>query len=455
MTDQARLRRYGDKPRVVIATDIRNKPDDAESLVRYVLYSNVFNTRGLIAYTSVHIRQVVHPEDIETILTAYSTVIKNLNVHPDNPYTPAEEFFSLIKTGPTLYGKEALDPEVPLSDGAALIVERVDESEESLWVLCWGGPNSRSEADFARFRSKIRIRRRFPDIFYIYSVHGWKEYGNTAWFGISGDHLGDFDSGGPDKTKVTREWLRDNIQVGPLGAVYPTCPFLIEGDTPTFLYLIQNSLGGESRHFADARDMVTGKDGRLHHSNHATVWRWRDHFQDSFAARMRWTLSPDRSKANHAPVVSINGSSGPEALILEAEAGTEALTFDASETYDPDGDALTFHWFHYKEVSSAHEHPHWHVRDIEIRTVDGSDDRVVTVTLLPAEWSAVDRVSGRALLKGMQHHFVLQVTDNGSPPLTTYKRVVVQTTNKSLVGGRGRWFESVTESMGSLRQEDR
>ncbi len=85
-------------------------------------------------------------------------------------------------------------------------------------------------------------------MFYICSVHGWKEYGMAAWTGISGDLLHPMDEGGPDITKVTKEWLRDNIQLGPLGRMYPDTSFTMEGDTPTFLYLIQNGLGntGES-----------------------------------------------------------------------------------------------------------------------------------------------------------------------------------------------------------------
>lgn len=64
-----------------------------------------------------------------------------------------------------LYGKEALSPEVPLSDGAKLLIERLDESEEPLWVLCWGGTNvlaqaldrTRHRSDSAKLRSKIRV----------------------------------------------------------------------------------------------------------------------------------------------------------------------------------------------------------------------------------------------------------------------------------------------------------
>ena len=123
----------------------------------------------------------------------------------------------------------------------------------------------------------------------------------------------------------------------------------MEGDTPTFLYLIQNGLGssehpewgswggrytlsdlgGASKHYSDTRDKVVGKNGKSFLSSFATIWRWRDFYQDDFAARIQWTLTKDRSKANHAPVVIINESTaGPEPLLIEAEAGTE-ITLDA------------------------------------------------------------------------------------------------------------------------------
>jgi len=107
-----------------------------------------------------------------------------------------------------LYGKEALKPDVALSDGAQLLINTLDESEEPLWVLCWGGTNVLAQAlqhtnsrnDHAKLRSKLRvyaisdqddtgawIRLQFPDVLYINSVHGWNQYGLAAWTGISGD----------------------------------------------------------------------------------------------------------------------------------------------------------------------------------------------------------------------------------------------------------------------------
>lgn len=499
MVEQSRLRVCKTKPRVFIVSDISNEPDDAESLVRYLLYSNEFDTRGLVATTSTWMRKVVHPEDMEKIVRAYAQVVDNLNahVHPDNPYPSAEYLLSIIKSGPSLYGKEALKDGVPLSEGAQLLIKRLDESDEPLWLLCWGGINvlaqalqhvrrERPASEVTRFCAKLRvytisdqddtglwIRLNFPDVFYICSVHGWGEYGSAAWTAVSGDVLHDFDAGGPDVTKVTRDWLKEHIQIGPLGKAYPTYAFIMEGDTPTFLYLIQNGLGspehphwgswggryslvdlgGAAKHYSDATDKVTGKDGRTYHSNHAPIWRWRDHYQDSFAARMQWTLTNDRTKANHAPVVIVNDTSpGPEPLLLEAEAGSQ-ITLDASRSYDPEGDQLTFKWFQYKEPTSSQSLVHWIVPDIEIEaTSHDGPHTVAKITLPQPEICAVNIVTGQALEKGMALHFILQVTDHGTPPLTTYKRVVVQTTNPGLLGGREKVFDTVTDAIGKGEQ---
>lgn len=84
----------------------------------------------------------------------------------------------------------------------------------------------------------------------------------------------------------------------------------MEGDTPTFLYLIRNGLGvpdqpdwgswgGRYRpieeggvQFANAFDRVTSVvDGQKYTSNHATIWRWREAFQNDFASRVQYAHS--------------------------------------------------------------------------------------------------------------------------------------------------------------------
>ncbi|PVH70629.1 DUF1593-domain-containing protein [Cadophora sp. DSE1049] len=479
MPDQTRFRVCDAKPRVFVISDISNEPDDAESLVRYLLYGNELDTRGLVACTSTHMRKQTCAKDMVTIISAYSHVVDNLNahVHPENRYPDAQYLLDMVKSGPPLYGKLALEPNVPLSEGAKLLVDRLDESEDPLWVLCWGGTNvlaqalqqihaTRSVTESAHIRCKIRvyaisdqddtglwIRLTFPDIFYICSVHGWNQYKCATWTGISGAT----DVGGSDPSKLTHQWLKENIQIGPLGQTYPDFQFLVEGDSPTFMYLIQNGLGSPEdptwgswggrydpvdislagKHYSDTSDTVIGRDGNTYTSNFATIWRWRDAFQNDFAARMQWTMVSDNSKANHAPVVIVNESNdSPKPLVLELEAG-ETVSLDASKSYDPDGDDLAFNWFQYKEVSFVTAFTSQQIPDIEIKNSDPHQPgRRVKITLPPPEICGIDPISGKAKAKGEVYHFILEVKDNGTPSLTTYKRVVIQTTNHQLRGER-------------------
>ncbi|KAJ5883465.1 uncharacterized protein N7473_010351 [Penicillium subrubescens] len=496
MANRSSLRHCTSKPRVFIVSDISNEPDDAESLVRFLLYGNEFDIQGLVACTSCWMKTNVHPEDMHKIIDAYAEVVGNLNnhVHPENQFPTASYLHSIVKPGPAVYGKQALQPNFHLSEGSQLLVDRVDASDDALWVLCWGGTNvlaqalqyvqkGRSKDEATKFCSKLRIyaisdqddtshwiRITFPNIFYICSLHAWKEYPMAAWTGISGDLLAPLDDGAPDKTKITKEWLKKHIQIGPYGSVYPDYSFIMEGDTPTFLYLIQNGLGspehphwgswggryglvdlgGSSKHYADVKDEVVGVNGMKAFSSQATVWRWRDAYQDDFAARMQWTLSADRLKANHAPVIIVNDSTaGPEHLYIEIEAGSH-ITLDARESYDPDGDELSFQWFQYKEPTRTQSDVHWHfVPDVEVELADGIEPSgaMVRVQIPPAELCAVNILTGEPLEKGQIFHLILEVKDSGIPSMRTYKRIVMQITNIKGLGALGKAYETVTEAI--------
>src|SRR4029453_6497836 len=69
------------KLRVLVLTDIEADPDDTQSLIRFLLYSNQWDVEGLIATTSIHQQTRVAPESIEKILVAYQKVQPNLLKH--------------------------------------------------------------------------------------------------------------------------------------------------------------------------------------------------------------------------------------------------------------------------------------------------------------------------------------------------------------------------------------
>ena len=62
------------KQRVFILSDIEADPDDTQSLVRLLLYSNVLDIEGLVATTSIHQKERVVPESIFRVLDAYEQV---------------------------------------------------------------------------------------------------------------------------------------------------------------------------------------------------------------------------------------------------------------------------------------------------------------------------------------------------------------------------------------------
>jgi hypothetical protein len=102
----------------------------------------------------------------------------------------------------------------------------------------------------------------------------------------------------------------------------------------------------------------------------------------------------DFEEANHPPRPEVNG-----ALTRDVEPG-ETVDLSASAT-DPDGDDLTFQWRQYADADSADA-------IVTIANNDSPDDASFVAPNEP----------------GKQVHIVLEVTDDGAPPLTRYQRVV-------------------------------
>lgn len=238
------------KRRVFLLTDISNEPDDAQSLVRLMVYAHEFRIEGLVATTSYWLNDTTRPDQIHDIVQAYGKVLPNLKQHASG-WPEVRDLLPLIKSGSTKYGMAGVGPGQG-SEGADLLVQAVDKSKEPLWIMVWGGANvlaqalwqvnaTRSRIETENFVSKLRvysisdqdnsgpwIRRTWPQIFYIASVHHFNKYAHAAWGAISGEsyyHFPTVDEVEP----ISTSWLRDHIQIGSLGAVYPDVHFIPEG----------------------------------------------------------------------------------------------------------------------------------------------------------------------------------------------------------------------------------
>ena len=480
---------YVARPRVIVMTDVANEPDDQMSMVRFLLYSNQFDVEGLVATTSTWMKNKVRPDVIHSVLDAYERVQPNLSRHGAG-FPTATALRAVVVPGQPAYGMEAVGPG-KTSPGAELIIHAAEKTDSRpLWVLGWGGANTLAQAllslrstktpeQTAAIVSKLRvytisdqddagpwIRREFPSLHYIAtpSTQDGEQYYFATWTGISGDRFYR-NAPGADFTTFSDDWVNVNIRSkGPLGKLYPYPCCIHEGDTPSFLGLIDNGLAsamspayggwggryvwrqpaGETRPFwtqggdsfpgrDSSRDTVVGLDGRPYTSDQATIWRWRTAFQHDFAARMDWTIK-DVREANHNPRVVVNGLSGTEPLVLDARVGTP-LTLDAAATVDPDGNALRFTWFFYPEAGTGIPDQPVLVRRRPSPAAAGrpgqggipsapaggpraAPPRVVIENPSGPRATVVPKLAGIA-------HVILAVEDDGAPSLTSYRRIIL------------------------------
>ncbi len=465
----------GGKPRVFVLSDIGNEPDDQMSLTRFLVYANEYDIEGLVATTSTWQRDKTQTAIMARVIEAYGEVQANLVKHAAG-FPTASALQELVVPGQPAYGMASVG-EGKLSEGAELLIEAADrEDARPLWVTVWGGANTlaqalwhvrntRSADAVNRLVSRLRvysisdqddagpwIRKEFPELFYIVcpSSPDGAQYAMATWTGIAGDEYYENAPGADFKT-VTNEWLEENVRSkGPLGGAYPRYLFIMEGDTPSFLSLIQNGLashrhpgwGGWGGRYVyrtfygendplwtqggdafpgsvNSRDRVSGVDGHIYTSDHATIWRWREAFQHDFAARMDWTIK-DVEDANHNPVVIVNGQDGKEPIHIDAAVG-ETVMLDAAGTMDPDGDAMTYHWFLYTEARSDNAFS-------PEGMIAGEEGEQEIVRLEPRV-HIVEPHNSRATLqlnRSGESHIILEVKDTGSPGLTSYRRIILR-----------------------------
>ena len=97
------------KPRLVVLTDLSNEPDDEESFVRLLVYSDQFDIKGLIATTSNWLKRNPREDLIRRDLAAYAEVRTNLLKHSAT-FPSVENLLAVTRTGQTNCGMAAVGP---------------------------------------------------------------------------------------------------------------------------------------------------------------------------------------------------------------------------------------------------------------------------------------------------------------------------------------------------------
>ncbi|TWU18768.1 DUF1593 domain-containing protein [Allorhodopirellula heiligendammensis] len=419
------------RPRVIATTD--GEVDDRSSMIRFLLYACDFDVAGIVQVNSKY-QKHGHSDKkwIETQLDAYEQVLPNLRKH-NTDYPDAESLRSVMRVGnETESDLWIAPPDMHTKDtaGAQLIIDTLlDDDPRPVHVLSWGGANTTASAlwklktdypkenfDYAVSRIRIYciwyqdgggswIQENIPSAC-IYEAYGWDD----VWDYESYDHArkqGRVSASPPAiQAYMKDEWVNEHVKNGhgPLGALTPQ-KYISEGDTPSFLNLINNGLaadvdytlggwGGRAAH-DDPKfpNHVTDKSLTDDGDSHKMFWRWVPAAQNDFAARMDWCVN-DFANANHAPVAKLKGSNQ-----RQVKPG-ETVMLGAVAT-DPDGDKVTFRWWQYSDADSAEAR-------VTIAQSDSANE---------ASFVAPDD-------PGKQVHIILEVTDNGTPELVGYQRVV-------------------------------
>jgi hypothetical protein len=418
------------KPRIIVTTD--GEVDDRSSMIRFLVSSCDFDVVGLVQVNSTY-QKNGHSADkwLDEEIALYDQVLPNLLKH--NPSYPTADYLrSIMRIG----NENSADLNVAPPDmatkhtaGEKLIVETLlDSDPRPVHVVSWGGANTTASAlwtlkttypaaELQRAVAKIRI----------YCI--WYQDGGGQWIednvkeasineAYRWDNVWDYQSVGSNsknpaevQTYMNSTWLDANVKTGHgvLGAYTPQS-YVSEGDTPSFLHLINNGLeaqedytlggwGGRSiidpsdpankpKHLTDTTIKDDGNENKMY-------WRWVADAQNDFAARMDWCVASSFSGANHPPLAKVVGGK-----VRSVSVG-QTVTLDATGSSDPDGDALGYLWWQYADADSA----------AAVISITGSTNKAGASFVVPNE-------------PGKQIQIILEVKDNGSPPLKGYQRLL-------------------------------
>ena len=437
------------KPRLVVCTDIAPadvEPDDMESMVHLMVYADMFEIEALI--TSVGWNCDPYPTEwaqyLHRVIEAYAKDVPNLmkrsgqkkflslkneNACQQIGYWPSAAYIMSRAVMGSINGGIRSVGEDNDSPGSELLIQLADEDDpRPIYVAAWGGANTlaqaiwrvkqtRSDEEVRRFVRKIRLFTiTDQDMDYAHrmdrarSSHMWlrQEFQDDLQF--------IWDEGAwQEQCELGKQnWAQhqQHIQTkGALGREYPNYKWGVEGDTPSFLYVMPHGLN-------DPEDPAQAGWAGYHErglcpDSLTTAWTsWQEPVHSisvgyiqrfyldeliDFMARMQWA---DEGKGNRNPIVVVNGHKGPSSLVIHAKPG-ETIRLDASKSKDPDGNAIQFLWWQQTEIGSIR------------LAIDDAGKSVINVCI-PAD------AAGQTL------HLICEVSDQGANSLKSYQRIIIQ-----------------------------
>lgn len=436
------------KPRLVVCTDIAPahiEPDDMESMIHLLAYADCFEIEALI--TSVGWNCDPYPTEWHQYLTraieAYRKDVNNLKARSEQKnflpmkledskqakgYWPSADYLlkravmGSINGGIKTIGKDNDSP------GSDLLIRLADEADSRpIYVAAWGGANtlaqaiwkvkqSRSDEEIKKFINKFRIYT-ITDQDMDYNNRMNRTYSSHMWLrkDFSADLQFIWDEGTwQEQCELgKRAWQlhKNNIQGhGSLGSEYPTYKWGVEGDTPSFLYLMPNGLN-------DPEDPTqTGWAGYHERGicpdSLTTAWNsWQEPVRsisiaykqrfypdelNDFIARIEWA---EKGSGNKNPIVIVNNQPGLASIHINAHVN-DVIKLDASNSYDPDNENLSFTWWQQPEIGD------------QLLSIDGSQQPKASVAI-PSSAS------------GKDFHIICEVHDDGPYQLVAYRRVII------------------------------